>query len=336
MPVKKINRRFMVAPMMEYTDRHCRYVMRMLSKHSVLYTEMVTVPAILRGDLDKLLGKDSSENPVVCQIGGSDPKDMALCAKPIEDFGYDEININVGCPSDRVQNGDFGVCLMKNPERVAECVAALKKGTKLPVSVKTRIGVDNEDSYPFLKKFTQCIVDAGVDQLTIHARKAWLKGLSPKENREVPPLDYNRVYQLKEDFPQLEMAINGGIKSFEEIEGHLHKLEGVMLGRHAYDNMYMLAQVDNLLYGENSETPSRARILEDFIPYFEEQTALGVKPHWLLRHVSNLFYHVPGARKIRGSLANCREASQGKKTLLELASYLREKGEVRRPLQQTL
>ena len=264
-----INRRFSVAPMLDWTDRHCRYFHRLLSKHALLYTEMVTTGALIHGDKHRFLQFNASENPVAFQLGGSNPKDLAVCAKMVEEYGYDEINLNVGCPSDRVQNGSFGACLMAEPALVAECIAAMSQVVSIPVTVKSRIGIDDKDSYEELVQFIGTIADTGCKTFIVHARKAWLKGLSPKQNREVPPLDYERVYQLKRDFPGLEIIINGGITTLEQAALMLDQVDGVMVGREAYQNPYILAGVDNLLYGDIKEKVSRQEIVKTLIPYIQ-------------------------------------------------------------------
>ena len=291
-----INRRFSVAPMLDWTDRHCRYFHRLLSKHALLYTEMVTTGALIHGDKHRFLQFNASENPVAFQLGGSNPKDLAVCAKMVEEYGYDEINLNVGCPSDRVQNGSFGACLMAEPALVAECIAAMSQVVSIPVTVKSRIGIDDKDSYEELVQFIGTIADTGCKTFIVHARKAWLKGLSPKQNREVPPLDYERVYQLKRDFPGLEIIINGGITTLEQAALMLDQVDGVMVGREAYQNPYILAGVDNLLYGDIKETVSRQEIVRTLIPYIQEQLRLGLRLNNVSRHILGLFHGEPGAR----------------------------------------
>lgn len=291
-----INRRFSVAPMLDWTDRHCRYFHRLLSQHALLYTEMVTTGALIHGDKHRFLQFNASENPVAFQLGGSNPKDLAVCAKMVEEYGYDEINLNVGCPSDRVQNGSFGACLMAEPALVAECIAAMSQVASIPVTVKSRIGIDDKDSYEELVQFIGTIADTGCKTFIVHARKAWLKGLSPKQNREVPPLDYERVYQLKRDFSGLEIIINGGITTLEQASGMLGQVDGVMVGREAYQNPYILAGVDNLLYGDIKERVSRQDIVLMLIPYIQEQLRLGLRLNNVSRHILGLFHGEPGAR----------------------------------------
>ncbi|NGN99020.1 tRNA dihydrouridine(20/20a) synthase DusA [Grimontia sp. S25] len=291
--------RFSVAPMLDWTDRHCRYFHRILSKNALLYTEMVTTGAIIHGKGD-FLAFNEEEHPVALQLGGSNPVDLATCAKLAVERGYDEINLNVGCPSDRVQNGRFGACLMGEAELVAQCVSAMKEVVDIPVTVKTRIGIDDQDSYEFLVDFVRTVSEkGGCDNFTIHARKAWLSGLSPKENREIPPLDYPRVYQLKKDFPHLTMAINGGIKSLEEAEEHLKYLDGVMIGREAYQSPYMLAEVDNRLFGSDAPIIKRSDAVKAMFPYIEAELSKGTYLNHISRHMLGLFQNMPGARQWR-------------------------------------
>ena len=295
--------RFSVAPMMDWTDRHCRVFHRTLSRHALLYTEMVTTGAIIHGDRNRLLGFDDVEHPVAMQLGGSDPQALATCAKICEDFGYDEINLNCGCPSDRVQNGAFGACLMREPQLVGECVAAMKAAVKLPVTVKCRIGVDDQEPREALWAMTQTLVQAGVDGLIVHARKAWLQGLSPKENRDIPPLDYDLVHQLKADFPHLPMSINGGIQSVEEGLVHLDTLDGFMLGRAAYHNPDLLLKVDPFVFGVPAPHVDAFAAVEAYLPYMEARLAEGYRLHDMSRHMLGLFAGLPGARLWRRTIA---------------------------------
>jgi tRNA-dihydrouridine synthase A len=291
--------RLSVAPMLDWTDRHCRYFHRLLSSETLLYTEMVTTGAIIHGKGD-FLAYSEEEHPLALQLGGSNPLDLATCAKLAEQRGYDEINLNVGCPSDRVQNGRFGACLMAEPELVADCVKAMKDVVDIPVTVKTRIGIDDQDSYEFLTAFVSTVHEkARCDDLTIHARKAWLSGLSPKENREIPPLDYPRVYQLKKDFPQLTIGINGGIKTLEECKEHLAHLDGVMVGREAYQSPYLLAQVDQQIFGLDKPVKKRRQVVEEMYPYIERELAKGAYLGHITRHMLGLFQAMPGARQWR-------------------------------------
>ncbi len=291
--------RFSVAPMLDWTDRHCRYFHRLLSENTQLYTEMVTTGAIIHGKAD-YLAYNEEEHPLVLQLGGSNPADLAHCAKLAQERGYDEVNLNVGCPSDRVKNGRFGACLMGEADLVAQCVSAMREVVDIPVTVKTRIGIDDQDSYEFLTDFISTVSEkSGCQDFTIHARKAWLSGLSPKENREIPPLDYPRVYQLKRDFPHLTMAVNGGVKTMEEIEAHLVHLDGVMVGREAYQNPYLLAEIDQRLFGSDKPVKKRREIVEAMYPYIERQLANGSYLGHISRHMLGLFQNMPGARQWR-------------------------------------
>ena len=288
---------------MDWTDRHERYFLRLISRHAVLYTEMVTTGALIHGDRERFLAFNDAEHPVALQLGGADPDEMAQCAVFAEEAGYDEVNINVGCPSDRVQNGNIGACLMATPERVADCVEAMTKVTVLPVTVKSRIGIDDQDSEEDLEKFITTVADAGCNTFIVHARKAWLKGLSPKENRDVPPLDYERVYRLKHDHPDLEIILNGGIKSLEETKQHLEQVDGVMMGREAYQNPYVLAEVDREIYGDDSDVPNRFEIIEAMYPYIEQQLQQETYLKHIARHLLGLFHGQPGARQWRRSIS---------------------------------
>lgn len=290
--------------MMDYTDRHFRYFLRLLSKHTLLYTEMITTGAIIHGNRDKLLGYDQSEHPLALQLGGSNPEELAQCAKIAEEWGYDEVNLNVGCPSDRVQSGMFGLCLMAKPQLVADCVKAMKDQVSIPVTVKTRIGYDHNDSYQELSAFIQTLINAKVDQVIIHARKGWLKGLSPKENREIPPLQYDVVYRVKQDFPTLNIGINGGILSLEHAKVHLEQVDHVMIGRAAYHNPYILAEVDSLFHGAAKPASSRHEIIQAFLPYVEQQLAQGERIQSLTRHILGLFHGEANARLWRRMLSD--------------------------------
>jgi len=298
-----LNHRFSVAPMMDWTDRHCRVFHRLMSRRARLYTEMLTTGAIIHGDRRRLLGFDSSEHPVVLQLGGSDPADLATAAKIGEDFGYDEINLNVGCPSDRVKDGRFGACLMAEPALVTEGVAAMKRAVKIPVTVKCRIGIDDQDPEVALDVLARGVIAAGADALVVHARKAWLNGLSPKENRDIPPLDYDRVYRLKAALPDVPVIINGGIGSIEEAKRHLDYVDGVMLGRAAYQEPWRLLEVDPELFGEAAPYATMKDVFEAMFPYIEDQLALGAKLHSMTRHFVGAFHGVPGARAFRRHLA---------------------------------
>ncbi|AIU67940.1 tRNA dihydrouridine(20/20a) synthase DusA [Vibrio coralliilyticus] len=296
---KYASNRFSIAPMLDWTDRHCRYFHRLLTSETLLYTEMVTTGAIIHGKGD-FLAYNQEEHPVALQLGGSNPQDLATCAKLAQERGYDEINLNVGCPSDRVQNGRFGACLMAEPQLVAECVAAMRDVVDVPVTVKTRIGIDDQDSYEFLTDFVSIVsVKGGCDQFTIHARKAWLSGLSPKENREIPPLDYPRAYQLKKDFAHLNIAINGGVKTLDDTKEHLTHLDGVMVGREAYQNPYILAEVDQQIFGLDKPVKKRTQVVEEMYPYIESQLEKGAYLGHITRHMLGLFQNMPGARQWR-------------------------------------
>jgi tRNA-dihydrouridine synthase A len=295
--------RFSVAPMMDWTDRHCRVFHRLMSRRARLYTEMLTTGAIIHGDRGRLLGFDPSEHSVALQLGGSDPVDLATAAKIGEDFGYDEINLNVGCPSDRVKDGRFGACLMAEPALVAEGVAAMKRAVKIPVTVKCRIGIDDQDPEVALDVLARGVVAAGADALVVHARKAWLNGLSPKQNRDVPPLDYDRVYRLKAALPDVPVIINGGIGSIAEAARHLDHVDGVMLGRAAYQEPWRLLEVDPKLFGEAAPCATMKDVFEAMLPYIEDQLTQGARLHSMTRHFVGAFHGVSGARAFRRHLA---------------------------------
>jgi len=289
--------------MLDWTDRHFRYFARLITRRTLLYTEMVTTGALLHGDRGRFLRHDPAEHPVALQLGGSDPAEMAACARLGADWGYDEININVGCPSDRVQNGRFGACLMAEPGVVADCVAAMKAVVDVPITVKTRIGIDERDSYEELAAFTDTVLSAGCDLLIVHARKAWLKGLSPKENRDVPPLRYDVVERLKGDFPALPMVINGGITSLVQAKAMLQTFDGVMIGREAYHNPWMLAEADTLIFGESLNAQSPQAVLDALFPYIARNLAEGVPLNAMTRHLLGLFQGRPGAKAWRRHLS---------------------------------
>lgn len=298
-----LDRRISVAPMMDWTDRHDRYFLRLISRHALLYTEMVTTGAVIHGDRRHLLGFDPSEHPVALQLGGSDPAALAEAARIGADFGYDEINLNVGCPSDRVQSGRFGACLMREPMLVAQCVAAMAKAVALPITVKCRIGVDDQDPAMALPGLARAVADAGCKTLIVHARKAWLEGLSPRENRDIPPLEYERVYALKRDMPDLAIIINGGINSLDEAQAHLAFVDGVMIGRAAYQNPWVLNGVDQRFYGDQAEPRSREQVIRDMLPYIEDHLAQGTHLHAISRHILGLFQGCPGARAFRRAIS---------------------------------
>ncbi|MBL7249617.1 tRNA dihydrouridine(20/20a) synthase DusA [Alloalcanivorax sp. C16-2] len=298
-----LSRRLSIAPMMAYTTRDFRYLARLITRRTLLYTEMVVAPAVIHGDREKLLGFDAAEHPLAVQLGGSDPGQLAEAARVCADFGYDEINLNVGCPSDRVQQGKIGAVLMAEPEQVARCVEAMAAVTDVPVTVKTRIGIDDQDDYAFLHRFVAHMDAAGCRSLTIHARKAILDGLSPKENRDIPPLIHERAYAIKRDFPHLEIILNGGLKDIDGMLGHLDQVDGLMVGREAYMNPWFLADVDMRVFGDNGPAPDRMAVAEAFLPYLERRYAAGVHPKHVLRHALNLFQAIPGARAYRRHLS---------------------------------
>ena len=288
-----------VAPMMDRTDRHFRYLMRQITRKTLLYTEMVTIPAIINGDRAKLLDFSPEEHPLALQIGGDDPEKAAECARIAADWGYDEINLNVGCPSDRVKSGNFGACLMAQPEKVAKVVEAMQNAVSLPITVKHRIGIDERDRYEDMSYFVRVVSDAGCQRFTVHARKAWLQGLSPKENRNVPPLRYQDVYRLKQEFPHLFVEINGGIKTLAEIKEHLHHLDAVMIGRAAYDNPNLFSSVDREIYGEDSSPPTMKEVVKAMLPYLDYWVNRGVKLNSMTRHLIHIFNGQPGAKAWR-------------------------------------
>jgi tRNA-dihydrouridine synthase A len=298
-----IDRRLSIAPMMDHTDRHFRYFMRLLSRHAVLYTEMITTGALIHGDRQRFLDFNEIEHPLAIQLGGNSPDDLAECAKIAEDEGYDEVNLNLGCPSDRVQNGQFGACLMSQKNLVADCVNKIQATIKIPVTIKTRIGIDDLDSYEFLSDFIKTTYDAGCNAFIIHARKAILSGLSPKENRKIPPLNYERVHKIKQDFPKLNITINGGFIDLNEIKSQLKHVDGVMVGRAAYQNPFMLAEADRMLFENSDIAPTRGDILNKFRNYVDEQSKQGVSIKSLTRHIIGLYQGQPGARQYRQRLS---------------------------------
>lgn len=323
-PRPEPTRRFSVAPMMDWTDRHCRFFLRLLSKHTLLYTEMVTTGALLNGDHERFLRYHQSEHPLALQLGGSNPADLAACARMAQEHGYDEVNLNVGCPSDRVQNNMIGACLMGHPALVADCVKAMRDAVSIPVTVKHRIGINGRDSYAELCDFVGQVQDAGCTSFTVHARIAILEGLSPKENRDIPPLRYDVAAQLKADFPQLEVILNGGIKTLEACHEHLQTFDGVMLGREAYHNPYLLAEVDQQLFGSTAPVISRAEALAQLRPYIAEHLACGGAMHHITRHVLGLGTGFPGARKFRQLLSVDIHKTKDPLGLLDQAGQLLE------------
>lgn len=289
--------------MMEWTDRHCRFFLRQISRHCLLYTEMVTTGAVIHGDRDRLIGFDPSEHPVALQLGGSDPEALAECARIAESWGYDEVNLNVGCPSDRVQSGRFGACLMAEPALVARCVGAMREAVSIPVTVKSRIGIDDQEEWPALKGFVDTVAETGATRFIVHARKALLSGLSPKENREIPPLRYDLVHRLKAERPDLTIIINGGITSLDAADEHLVSLDGVMLGRAGYQNPFILADVDRRFFGGPVAAATREEIADRMLPYIEGELARGVPLRAITRHMLGLFQAVPGAKIWRRHLS---------------------------------
>lgn len=317
--------RFCIAPMMDWTDRHCRFFHRLLTRRALIYTEMITTGAVLRGDRARLLAFDSAEHPVAVQLGGSDPDALAECARICADVGFDEINLNVGCPSDRVQEGRFGACLMAEPALVGEGVAAMKAAVRIPVTVKCRIGIDEQDPEASLDAFTRAVAAAGADALVVHARKAWLDGLSPKENRDIPPLDYDRVYRLKRANPHLEIAINGGIASVAVAAVHLAHVDGVMMGRAAYQDPWRLLAVDPELFGVPAPFASPREAALALVPYVEREVARGTRLSAITRHVVGIFHALPGARAFRRHLANeAVKPGAGVATYLAALAFLHE------------
>lgn len=316
--------------MMDWTDRHCRFFHRLLTRRALIYTEMITTGAVLHGDRARLLAYDPTEHPVAVQLGGSDPAALAQCARICADLGFDEINLNVGCPSDRVQDGRFGACLMAEPALVADGVAAMKASVRTPVTVKCRIGIDDQDPEASLDKFTRAVAAAGVDALIVHARKAWLDGLSPKENRDIPPLDYDRVYRLKRANPRLEIVINGGIATLAAAASHLAHVDGVMMGRAAYQEPWRLLTVDPELFGQPAPFAAARPAALAFAPYIEREVGRGTRLSAITRHVVGLFHAVPGARAFRRYLATeAVKPGAGTEVFLAALALVREHETVR-------
>jgi tRNA-dihydrouridine synthase A len=321
--VSKISiHRFCIAPMMEWTDRHCRFFHRLLTRRALLYTEMLTTGAVRHGDRARLLRFDCDEHPLALQLGGSEPHALADCARIGADAGFDEINLNVGCPSDRVQEGRFGACLMAEPGLVGDCVVAMKAAVAIPVTVKCRIAVDDQDPEEALELFARAVERAGADALIVHARKAWLKGLSPKENREVPPLDYERVYRLKAAHPRLTTVLNGGVGSVEDARAHLARVDGVMMGRAAYQEPWRLLAVDPVFFGEDARFAAAKDAAAAFVPYIERELAQGTRLHAMTRHLHGLFRAVPGARAFRRHLAGAATSDAGAELLVAALSLV--------------
>ena len=315
-PLKSL--RFSIAPMMDWTDRHCRMFHRILSRRALLYTEMVTTGALIHGPRDRLLAFSPPEHPVALQLGGSDPADLATCARLAEERGYDEVNLNCGCPSDRVQNGRFGACLMAEPALVADCIAAMKAAVKIPVTVKCRIGIDEQDPENSLRSFIDTVAAAGPEVFVVHARKAWLKGLSPKENRDIPPLDYDLVRRVKAERPDLTIVLNGGVRSLEEASEHLAWADGVMMGRAAYEHPWMLARTDSTLFGAADPVTAPDEAIRLFVPYVEMELAAGTPLAAMTRHILGLFAGRPGARLFRRHLSeNAHKRGSGIEVLTD-------------------
>ena len=317
-----MSHRFCVAPMMDRTDRHERFFLRSLSKNAYLYTEMINANAVLFGNQNELLKFNECEHPLAIQLGGNDPIKLSEAATISESYGYDEINLNVGCPSTKVQNGDFGAILMRNPNLVAKCVKAIKNNVNIPVSIKCRIGVDDMDEEKDLNTFIKKVSDSGCKIFIIHARKAWLKGLSPKENRNIPPLNYERVYKLKDEFPHLEIIINGGLENIEDSKNHLTKVDGVMMGRKAYENPFQLIKVDHLIYGMPFLPKTKEEVLLKMIPYIIQQHKAGVKINLISRHLIGLTKGTKFAKHIRSSLTNLSALRQPERKLIQIANQL--------------
>ncbi len=322
-PAIKTDRRLSVAPMVDHTDRHCRYFLRLISRHVRLYTEMITTGAVIHGNRERLLAFSLEEHPLALQLGGSNPEDLSLSAQIAEDMGYDEVNLNAGCPSDRVQSGRFGACLMAEPGLVAKCITEMKKHVNIPVTVKMRTGINDRDSYTELTSFINHLIDAGCTTFIIHARKAWLNGLSPKENREIPPLQYETVYQLKRDFPILEIIINGGFTSFDQILTQYARVDGVMIGRAAYHNPYILAEADQKIFGSIDPAPTRHEILEKYTSYVKQNLEKGIILGQMTRHILGLFQGQSGARAFRRLISeNANKSGAGTELLKEAADKI--------------
>lgn len=314
-----LSHRFCVAPMMDRTDRDCRFLFRLLSRRTLLYTEMITAKALKHGNVRRLLDYHPDEHPVALQVGGSEPDEMAHAARLAAEFGYDEVNINVGCPSGRVSAGRFGACLMAEPGRVADCVSAMRAAGPLPVTVKTRIGIDDDEGYEPLQRFVDTVAGAGCTTFIVHARKAWLNGLSPEENRTIPPLRYELVHRLKQERPQLEIVINGGLMNLDQSEEQLRQVDGVMLGREAYRNPGLLLEVDARLYGDSAPVPDRAQIISRFTDYAAERVRQGARLPGVVRHLLGLYRDSPGARRFRRYLSEHAPQSQDASIIEEAA-----------------
>jgi tRNA-dihydrouridine synthase A len=319
-----LDRRLSIAPMLDWTDRYCRFFLRQISRHVLLYTEMITTGALLHQEPARFLDFDADEHPLALQLGGSEPSALAACARLAGQWGYDEVNLNVGCPSDRVQSGRFGACLMAEPQLVADCVAAMSEAVPLPVTVKHRIGIDDMDGYDQLAHFVDTVAAAGCNTFIVHARKAWLQGLSPKQNREIPPLRYEVVHRLKADFRDLEFVLNGGIKTMAEIEHQLKHVDGVMIGREAYQNPWLLADADRRLFGVLTPSPNRNEVVARMQAFLARQSAMGVPLHRITRHMLGLFQGQPGARAWRRHLSeNAHHPDAGAEILNEALTCMR-------------
>jgi len=305
-----LDRRFCVAPMMRYTDMHERFFLRLISKKAVLYTEMISTGALIHGNCDYQLNFNKEEHPVAVQFGGSSPQELSQCSVKAEKKGYDEINLNIGCPSERVQKGNFGVCLMLEPDLVAECARQMRKSVDIPVTIKCRTGVDDNDDYEFLKTFINTVKDSGVKTFIVHARKGLLKGLSPRQNRNIPPLNYQKVYSLKEDFPELEIIINGGIKTISETKNHLNYVDGVMLGRAAYDDPFMLSNIDSEVFSDTKIEISRKDLLNEYLDYVHLMTKKGYDPKIMLKHIFGLKKGEKDAKRFRVKVAEIMNSSK--------------------------
>nr|WP_041523789.1 tRNA dihydrouridine(20/20a) synthase DusA [Gilvimarinus agarilyticus] len=325
-PHTNISRRFCAAPMMDWSDRHCRFFWRLLSKNTLLYTEMVTTGALIHGDRERFLAFSPAEQPVALQVGGSDPEALAQCTGFAAQWGYSEINLNCGCPSDRVQSGRIGACLMAEPELVRDCIQAMRDAADIPVTIKHRIGIDDMDDYQGLRDFVAIVAESGCKTFIVHARKAWLQGLSPKENRDIPPLDYSLVARLKAEFPQLEIIVNGGITTLEQCETLLQDVDGVMLGREIYANPYLLAGVDRALFDSAAPTPGRSEVMAQFMDYCELELAKGTRLNQMTRHILGLYQGLPGARRFRRVISeNAHKPGAGIEVLQQALSQLEQR-----------
>jgi tRNA-dihydrouridine synthase A len=323
MSKKILDRRFCVAPMLDWSDRHCRVFWRQLSRHAVLYTEMITTGALIHGDQARHLDYSDIEHPFALLLGGSDPEALAISVRMAEQWRYDEVNLNCGCPSDRVQNGFFGACLMSRPNLVADCVKAMKDACDLPITVKHRIGIDEQEGYGPLQEFVGAITEAGTDAIIVHARKAWLQGLSPKENREIPPLKYDLVYQLKHDFPALEIIINGGIQTLEDANSHLPYVDGIMMGRSAYQTPFLLSEVDERFYQQAATSKTRRDIIHDLFPYIETELAKGTRLNHMTRHILGLFNGQAGGKLFRRHISeNAHRPGAGIEVLSDALAFV--------------